>query len=56
MDEFNKEVIIAKINDGKVLTDAEERWYMISVLGLSGQEADRIIAIANNKDPNVILD
>lgn len=53
---FDKNTITDKVKKGENLTDEEEKFYLMEVLGASEFEADRIITINNNKDPLVIID
>jgi hypothetical protein len=53
---FNKEEIIAKVKAGKELTREEELFYLTQVQTFTDEEADNIIAIAENKDKNLIID
>lgn len=42
--------ILAKIELGTVLSLEEEKLYLMTILGFSSEEADRVIAIAINED------
>lgn len=53
---FNKEEIIKKINAGKDLTREEELYYLTKVQRFSQEEAERVIAIGENTNPNLIID
>lgn len=53
---FDKEIIIAKVKDGKDLTREEELYYLTQVQRFSQEEAERIIAIGENTNPNLIID
>jgi hypothetical protein len=53
---FNKEDIINKVNAGKDLTREEELFYLTRVQKFTAEEAERIIAIGENKNPNLIID
>ena len=53
---FNKEEIINKVKAGKDLTKDEELYYLAKILNFTDEEAEQIIAIAENKDPNLIID
>ncbi|MEI6524126.1 MAG: hypothetical protein WCO37_11595 [Bacteroidota bacterium] len=58
MDEnsYNKEELIKKLEKGKSLTKKEERYYMKYVLNYTDEEINTIFAIANNKNPNKLID
>ena len=56
MPEFDKETIEKKIKAKEPLTLEEERWYIHVVHNQPMDVVDRMLAIANNKDPNIILD
>ena len=46
----NIDEILTKIELGAVLSLEEEKLYLMNILGLSSEEADRVIAIAINED------
>lgn len=48
--------IIDKIKAGKDLTQEENIIYFTEVMGYTKQEADNLIAIAENKNANLIID
>jgi hypothetical protein len=50
------EAITSKVKEKKKLTLDEERIYMREVLKYPDDEIERIIAITENKNPNIILD
>lgn len=56
MPEFDKDIIVKKIKAKEPLTDEEERWYMHVVHKIPLDVVDRMLAIVDNKDPNLILD
>jgi hypothetical protein len=45
-----------KIASGKPLTPGEERYYARELFGFDDFEFDRMKAINENKDPNLIID
>lgn len=55
-DKYNEEGLIKKLQDGKEITKGEELFYLTSILDFSEAEAERIIAIANNTNKNIIID
>ena len=53
---LKREDILAKVKAKKKLTKKEEIFYLVEIVGFTKQEAKRILAIANNKNPNILLD
>jgi hypothetical protein len=53
---FDKKEVLLKLENGETLTNNEERYYMEHVLNYSKDMIDLIFSIADNKDPNVIID
>lgn len=50
------EAIRKKLEAGEQITREEEDLYMQQVFGFDTQEIQRVVAINENKDPNVIID
>jgi hypothetical protein len=48
--------LIDKINAGKHLSREEELLYFTEVMGYTKSEAENLIAIAENDNPNLIID
>ncbi len=55
-DEKLKAVIIEKIKKGEDLSVADTFFYLTKVMNHTPDEANTIIAIAENKNKNVIID
>lgn len=53
---MDKTLILKKLQENRALTSAEERFYLIEILGYTPEEAETIITINENKDPDVIID
>ena len=53
---MDKDTIIKKIEDGKELSQEENLYYLTEIIGHSKEMSERIIAIANNKDNNILMD
>lgn len=53
---LDKDTIIAKVKAGKYLTREEELFYLTQVQKFSEEEAERIMAIGENTDKNLIID
>jgi hypothetical protein len=53
---FDKNIIIAKIKAGEDLTREEELFYLTQVQKFSEEDAERILAIGENTDKNLIID
>jgi hypothetical protein len=53
---MDKEKILQKVNDNLPLTPEEELFYLSEIIGYSRQEAERIIEIADNANPNILID
>lgn len=51
-----REIVLAKIDQEKSLTREEEMFYLTSIINLSEDDANRITAISENKDKNLIID
>lgn len=51
-----REVILKKIENDIELTDEEYKYYLMHILNHSEHEADTIITISKNTDPNVKID
>jgi len=56
MPEFDKDIIVKKIKAKEPLTVEEQRWYIHVVHNQPMDVVDRMLAIAKNEDPNLILD
>ena len=56
MDKLTKEKVQAKIEAGKKLTGREDMFWLTKIFRCSKKEAERIMTIVNNKDPNLIID
>ncbi len=56
--EFSVEEIMAKVNAGIELSKEEEIFYLVKIMRAAKDRDDaiRIIAIADNQDPNLIID
>lgn len=53
---YDKKKLIEKIEAGKKLTRQEELYYLTRVLRFTHREAERILTITSNKNPNLIID
>jgi hypothetical protein len=53
---MNEKEIIQKINDKIPLTEEEELYYMIEIVGFDPDEARAIIEINKNTDKNILID
>ena len=53
---MDKEAILQKVDRDQTLTLEEERFYMTEILGMPADEVERIIAITENHDKNMIID
>lgn len=53
---MKKDEILKKLNDSIPLTKEEEIFYLTEILGHTKEEAERIIEISENNDPNVLID
>ena len=53
---MKKDEILKKLDEDIPLTKEEEVFYLTEILGHTKEEAERIIEIAENKDPNVLID
>ena len=51
-----REIVLKKIDQEKSLTREEELFYLTRILQLPSDDANRIIAIAENKDKTLIID
>lgn len=58
MDEhiLNIEDIIKKLENGLAITKKEERYYLKCLGNYTDEEIDILFAIANNKNPNKLID
>jgi hypothetical protein len=56
MNRITLEKIQAKIKAGKNLTKKEYFIWLTKLLGYSDMEAKTIIAISENKNPNILID
>ncbi|MEX6691249.1 hypothetical protein QTN47_27315 [Danxiaibacter flavus] len=56
--EFSLDEIMAKVNAGIELSKEEEIFYLVKIMRAAKDRDDaiRIIAIADNNDPNLIID
>lgn len=53
---MNKEEILKKLENKEPLTREEDLFYLIEILGHTKEEAERILEINDNKDPNLLID
>ena len=53
---MKRKEILSKIEKGKKLTRKEDIFYLTRIVGFSLHQARVILAIAANKNPNVIID
>ena len=51
-----EETVLQKLSQGVELTREEEIYYLTEIVGYSKEKAERIMAIAANKNQNVIID
>lgn len=55
-DQITKDSVMAKVDAGADLTREEDIFYFTNILNHTLEEALHILAIVENKDPNVIID
>lgn len=54
--QFDTEELIRKVKAGESLTNEQEAFYMEHVLQIPADHIATIMAITNNKDPNILID